>query len=51
MSELREFKFVTTLVLVFEKIESEDNDTYDTFYSNSKAEIFINESDIDDVFQ
>ena len=51
MSELREFKFVTALVLVFEKIEIEDNDTYDTFYWNSKAEIFISESDIDDVFQ
>ena len=40
-----------TLVLVFKKIECEDKTKYDTFYSNSKAEIIINESDIDDVFQ
>ena len=40
-----------TLVLVFEKIESEDKTKYDTFYSNSKAEIIINESNIDDVFK
>ena len=42
---------MTTLVLVFKKIENEDKIKYDTFYSNSKAEIIINESDIDDVFQ
>ena len=47
MTQLKGFKFVTTLVLVFKKIESVD----DTFYSNSKAEIIINESDIDDVFK
>ena len=41
---------MTTLPLVFQKINSEDK-TYDTFYSNSKAEIIINESDFDDVFQ
>ena len=51
MTELRGFKFVTTLVLVFKKIESEDKTKYDTFCSNSKAEIFINESNIDDVFE
>ena len=51
MSELRWFKFVTTLVLVFEKIESQDKRKYDTFYSSSKAKIVINESDIDGVFQ
>ena len=33
------------------KIESEDKTKYDTFYSNSKTEIIINESDIGDVFQ
>ena len=42
---------MTTLVLVFKRIESEDQTNYDTFYSNSKSEIAINESDIDDVFQ
>ena len=50
-SELRGFKFVTTLVLVFKKIESEDKTKYDTFYSNSKAGVFTNESNIDDIFQ
>ena len=40
-----------TLVLVFKKIESEDKTKYDNFYSSSKAEIIIDESDIDDVFQ
>ena len=42
---------MTTLVLVFKKIESEDKTKYDNFYSSSKAEIIINESDIDDVFK
>ena len=42
---------MTTLVLVFKKIESEDKTKFDTFYSNSKAKIIINESYIDDVFQ
>ena len=36
---------------MFKIIESEDKAKYDTFYSNSKAGIFVNESDIDDVFQ
>ena len=42
---------MTTLVLVFKKIEREDKIKYDTFYSSSKAEIIINESDSDDVFE
>ena len=49
LSELRGFKFVTSLVLAFKKIESEDKTKYDTFYS--KAEIIIDESDIDDLFE
>ena len=37
---------------MFKNIESEGYETkYDNFYSSSKAEIIINESDIDDVFQ
>ena len=40
-----------TLVLVFKKIESKNKTKYDTFYSSSKAEIIINESDIDDAFE
>ena len=51
MSKLKGFKFVTTLVLVFKKIESEDRTKCDNFYSSPKTEIIINESDIDDVFQ
>ena len=51
MTPLKHFNFVTTLVLVFKKIESEDKTRYSTFYSSSKAEIIINKSDIDNVFQ
>ena len=51
LSQLKGFKFVTTLVLVFKKIESEDKTKYDSFYSSSKAEITISESEIDNVFQ
>ena len=46
LAELRGFKFVTTLVLVFRKIKSDNKTKYDTLYSNSKAEIIINESDM-----
>ena len=42
---------MTTLVLVFKKIESKDKTKYDNFYSSSNAEIIINESDINDMFQ
>ena len=51
LTQLKGFKFMTTLVLVFKKIESDDKTRYDTFYSNSKAEIIINEYNIGDVFQ
>ena len=51
MTELRRFKFVRTLVLVSKKTKSEDKTKYDTFYSHSKTEIIIKESDIDDVFK
>ena len=51
LSKFRGFKLVKTLILVFIKIESKDNTKYDNFYSTSKAEIIINESDIDDVFE
>ena len=50
MTQLKGFRFVTTLVLVFKKIEREEKTKYDNFYSSSKAEIIINESDINDVF-
>ena len=39
------------LILVFKNVESEDKTKYDTFYSNSKAEMIINNSDTDIVFQ
>ena len=39
---------MTTLVIEFKKTESADATKYITFYSNSKAETIINESDIDD---
>ena len=42
---------MATLVFVFKKIVNDYKTRYDTFYSNSKAEIIINESDIDDVFE
>ena len=42
---------MSTLALVFKKIENEYKTKYDNFYSNLKAEIIINESDIDDVFE
>ena len=51
LTQLKGFKFMTTLVLVFKKIESEVKTKYDNFYSSSKAEIIINESDIDYVLQ
>ena len=50
LSQLTAFKFVATLILVFKKIESEDKTKSDDFYSSSKAEVIICESDIDDVF-
>ena len=51
MTKLRGFKLVKTLVLMLEKIESDDKTKHDTFYSNATAETIINESAIDDVFK
>ena len=42
---------MTTLVLVFKKVESGDKTKYGNFFSSSKAEIIINKSDVDDMFQ
>ena len=42
---------MTTLALVLKKIESDDKTKYYTLYSISKAEIIINESNTDDVFE
>ena len=51
LTQLKGFKFMAVLVLVFKKIESEDKTNYDSFYSSSKAEMIINESAFDDVFK
>ena len=51
LSELRGFRFGTTLALVFKKIESKEKTKYDNFYSSSKAEKIINKSDIENAFK
>ena len=42
---------MTTLVIEFKKIESDDSMKYSTFYSNSKAETIVKEIDIDNIFR
>ena len=42
---------MTTLALVFKKIESKDKTKYDNIYSSSKTEMIVNESDIKNVFK
>ena len=42
---------MTTLVLMFKMLESEDKTKCEIFYSNSRAEIIIKESDIDGAFK
>ena len=42
---------MTTLVLVFKKIEIDDERKYNTFYSHSKAETIVIENDIYNVFE
>ena len=51
LTQLKGFKFLTTVFLVVKKIESKTKTKYDNFYSSSKAEIIINESGINDVFK
>ena len=51
LTEMKRFKFVTTLVCEFKKMESDDETKYSTFYSASKAKTIINESDIVSVFK
>ena len=51
LTQLRGFKFMITLVLTFKKIECKDKTKYDNFYSSSKAEIIINESDTENAFK
>ena len=42
---------MTKLGLMFKNIENENKAKYNSFYTNSNAEIIINESDINDVFE
>ena len=42
---------MTTLALVFKKIESKDKTKYDNIYSSTKTEIIVNESGIKNVFK
>ena len=51
MNELKGFKVVTTIILKFKMIESNDKRKYTIFYFHSKAEIIIKESEIDYVFK
>ena len=40
-----------TSVLEFKKIENDNETKYSAFYSNLKAEAFINEKSIDSIFE
>ena len=51
LTQLKGFKFVAILCLVFKHIDSKNKTKYDNFYSSSNAEIIIIESYIDDVFK
>ena len=51
LTELKGFKFVIILFLVFKKIESDNKTLYSTFCLDSKAEAIITESDIGDVIE
>ena len=51
LTELRGFKFVTTCVLEFKKIEIDDKAKYGTFYLHSNAETIIDQNDVDDIFK
>ena len=46
MTQLKDFRFVTALVSVFKRVESEEKTKSDNFYSSSKAEIIINVSEL-----
>ena len=51
MTQIKGFKLLTAVVLVYKKTESDDKKKHDTFYSISKAETNISESDTDDIFE
>ena len=53
LTQVKCFKFVTTLVLVIKRWKATRKQRLKVrdFYSSSKAEIIINKSDIDNVFK
>ena len=51
MTKLNRFRFVTTLLLEFKDLESDDETKHSTFYSSLNTKTVINESDIDDAFE
>ena len=51
MTRLKGFKLAITLFLEFKKIETEVKTNDNTFFSNTKVETVINESDINDAFK
>ena len=50
-TELKGFKFMTTLFSKFKKIQTDDKTLYSTFYSHSKTAVVINENNIGEVFK
>ena len=51
LTQLEGFKFVKALVSMFKKTQNENKTKYDTFYSRSKGERVITETEINDVFE
>ena len=51
LKKLRDFKFVIISVLIFKKSINEDETKYCVFYSNSKVETIIQDTDIDSIFE
>ena len=51
LTKLKNFKFVTILVLEFQKIENNDETKFITFYCNSKAGTIISKKDTNGNFE
>lgn len=51
LTELKDFKFVTTLGLQFKKVANYNKTREDNFYLNTKQETIIDKKEIDDVFE
>ena len=41
LTQLKSFKFETTLFLVFKKIESDDKTEYDTFHTKKQKQLLM----------